>query len=84
MLAIHNGVKPYKVVQYFLDESGLFIDMERIINRGGESLGEPTLGQVKDGYFYYLANSPWAAYDANKNLLPEKVSPIEIRRIKLD
>ncbi|WP_286756188.1 hypothetical protein [Roseivirga sp. UBA838] len=84
LLAIHNGVKPYKVVQYFLDESGLFIDMERIINRGGESLGEPTLGQVKDGYFYYLANSPWAAYDANKNLLPEKVSPIEIRRIKLD
>lgn len=84
LIAIHNGTKPYKVVQYFLNESGLNIDLERVINRGGESLGEPTLGQVKDGYFYYLANSPWQAYDREKNLDLSKTKPIEIRRIKLD
>ncbi|WP_420386993.1 hypothetical protein [Roseivirga sp.] len=83
LIAIHNGTKPYRVMQYFLNETGLTIDMERVINRGGESLGEPTLGQVKDGYFYYLANSPWGAYDEDKNLIAEKVRPIEIRRIKL-
>ena len=84
LIAIHNGTKPYRVVQYFLDDSGLFIDQARIINRGGESLGEPTLGQVKDGYFYYLANSPWQAYDEEMNLISEQVKPIEIRRFKLD
>lgn len=84
LLAIHNGTKPYRVVQYFLSDDGLSIDLERVINRGGESLGEPTLGQVKDGYFYYLANSPWGAYDEEMNLLVDKVKPIEIRRIKLD
>lgn len=84
LIAIHNGTKPYRVVQYFLSDDGQSIDLARIINRGGESLGEPTLGQVKDGYFYYLANSPWGAYDQEMNLLVDKVKPIEIRRIKLD
>lgn len=84
LIAIHNGTKPYKVVQYFLNETGLSIELERVINRGGDSLGEPTLGQVKDGYFYYLANSPWPAYDEEKNLNVEDWGPIEIRRIKLD
>ncbi|MBO3697683.1 hypothetical protein [Roseivirga sp. E12] len=84
LVAIHNGTKPYRIVQYFLDASGLKIESERIINRGGASLGEPTLGQIKDGYFYYLANSPWQAYDREKNLDLSKVKPIEIRRFKLD
>ena len=84
LIAIHNGTKPYKVVQYFLDEMGTNILVERVINRGGESLGEPTLGQVKDGYFYYLANSPWQAYDEDKNLNVDNWGLIEIRRIKLD
>lgn len=83
LIAIHNGTKPYKVVQYFLNEEGNFIDVERVINRGGESLGEPTLGQIKDGYFYYLANSPWAAYENGKFNI-DNWGAIEIRRIKLD
>ncbi len=84
LIAIHNGVKPYRIIQYFLDETGDTILMERIINRGGDSLGEPTNGLVKDGYFYYIANSPWGAYDENKQIDPAKVKPLEIRRIKLD
>ncbi|MFT6871378.1 MAG: hypothetical protein ACJAVN_000376 [Roseivirga sp.] len=84
LIAIHNGTKPYRIMQYFLNESGLNIESERVINRGGASLGEPTLGQVKDGYFYYLANSPWQAYDKEMNLDLSKVKPIEIRRFKLD
>ncbi len=84
LMAIHNGTKPYRIMQYFLDESGLNIESERVINRGGASLNEPTLDQVKDGYFYYLANSPWQAYDEEMNLDLSKVKPIEIRRFKLD
>lgn len=84
LIAIHNGTKPYRIMQYFLNDSGLNIESERVINRGGASLGEPTLGQVKDGYFYYLANSPWQAYDKEMNLDLSKVRPIEIRRFKLD
>lgn len=84
LIAIHNGTKPNRVVRYFLNDSGLSIDREEVINRGGDSLGEPTLGQIKDGYFYYLANSPWPAYDREQNFDLSKVKPIEIRRIKLD
>lgn len=84
LIAIHNGVKPYRVMQYFLDETGQYILFGRVINQGGPSLGEPTLGQVKDGYFYYLANSPWIAYNEDRELDLSKVKPIEIRRIKLN
>lgn len=84
LIAVHNGTKPNRIVRYFLNDSGLSINREETINRGGESLGEPTLGQVKDGYFYYLANSPWPAYDREQNFDLSKVKPIEIRRIKLD
>ncbi|MFY0592335.1 hypothetical protein [Roseivirga sp.] len=84
LIAIHNGAKPFKVMRYYLNESGDVIEREEVINRGGASLGEPTLGQVKDGYFYYLANSPWGAYDLKYNLDIEKIKPIEIRRYKLD
>jgi sugar lactone lactonase YvrE len=84
LIAIHNGVKPFRVMQYFLDETGDRILFGRIINQGGASLGEPTLGQVKDGYFYYLANSPWGAYTEDMQLDLTLVKPIEIRRIKLD
>ena len=83
LIAIHNGVKPYRIMQYFLDDTGQHILFGRVINQGGPSLGEPTLGQVKDGYFYYLANSPWIAYDEGELDL-SKVKPIEIRRIKLN
>jgi len=83
LIAIHNGTKPNKVVQYFLNEEGTFIEFERVINRGGADLGEPTLGQVKDGYFYYLANSPWAAYE-NGEFNVSSWGKIQIRRIKLD
>ncbi|OEK04962.1 hypothetical protein [Roseivirga misakiensis] len=84
LIAIHNGSKPYKVMRYFMNQSGRVIEREEVINRGGASLGEPTLGQIKDGYFYYLANSPWGAYDLEFNLDLSKTKPIEIRRFKLD
>ena len=84
LIAIHNGVKPYRIMQYFLDDTGQHILFGRVINQGGASLGEPTLGQVKDGYFYYLANSPWIAYNEDRELDLSKVKPVEIRRIKLN
>lgn len=84
LIAIHNGVKPYRVMQYFLDDTGQHILFGRVINQGGPSLGEPTLGQVKGGYFYYLANSSWGAYNENGELDLNKVKPVEIRRIKLN
>ena len=84
LIAIKNGVKPNQVVQYYLDEEGLNIIGRRVINRGGAGLGEPTLGQIKEGYFYYIANSPWGAYNEDGRLQMEKVSPLQIRRFKLD
>lgn len=84
LIAVHRGTKPYRIVQYFLSENGLNVQYEDVINRGGESLGEPTLGQIKDGYFYYLANSPWTAYDDDGNFVPSRTKSIEIRRIRLD
>jgi hypothetical protein len=83
LITIQNGVKPLRVAQYFLDDEGENIIGQNYINRGGKSLGDPTYGQIKDGYFYYIANSPRSAYDVSLNLEIDKVSNIEIRRFKL-
>jgi hypothetical protein len=83
LITIQNGVRPLRVVQYFLDDEGENIIGQNYINRGGQSLGDPTYGQIKDGYFYYIANSPRSAYDVNLNLEIDKVNDIEIRRFKL-
>jgi len=83
LITIQNGVRPLRVVQYFLDDKGENVVGQNYINRGGKSLGDPTYGQIKDGYFYYISNSPRSAYDVSLNLVITKVNDIEIRRFKL-
>ena len=62
LLAIHNGVKPFRVARYFLDPSGSKIISYQYIDKAREELNEPTLGVLIKNEFYYVSNSPWGAY----------------------
>jgi hypothetical protein len=84
LIAIHNGVNPFKIVQYLLDVESANVIGQKYINRAGPSLGQPTLGQIKDGYFYYISNSLRDAYDADGKLQFEKVPALQIRRFRLN
>ena len=74
LLAIHNGVRPFRICEYQLDKSGTKITNIKYIDRGRKELGEPTLGVIAEDLFYYIANSPWGKYDKNGNLKEEELT----------
>ncbi|MEQ9466377.1 MAG: hypothetical protein RLN88_03145 [Ekhidna sp.] len=61
LLCLHNGTTPNRVVKYLLSEDGNSILSKETLAQSG-SLGEPTQGIWIGDRFYFIMNSPWAAY----------------------
>lgn len=74
LIAIQNGVNPMRVSEYTLDQSGVEITSFKYIDNARKELGEPTLGVIARGTFYYIANSPWGKYDKEGNLKAEELT----------
>ncbi len=70
LVAIHNGLKPQRVMQYFLSSDFTRVVEYRVIDRANPVFNEPTLGVVVEDTFYYIANSQWKGYDKNFTILP--------------
>ncbi len=80
LVAIHNGLNPFRVVKYQLDESHSEVVSFEFLDKALPEYGEPTLGTVVDGQLFYIANSPWGAYDEDNQLLLEKAkAPIILK-----
>ncbi|MEW5675473.1 hypothetical protein ABGT15_04100 [Flavobacterium enshiense] len=63
LLAIHNGVKPIRVMQYLMNENQDIIEEVKIIDINQPEFDEPALATVIKGKLYFFANSPWKAYN---------------------
>lgn len=83
LIAIQNGVKPFRVSQFALNETGVSIENFKYIDLAREELGEPTLGVIVEDELYYIANSPWGAYDKEGNFNSESLKPNIILKTKL-
>ncbi|ESU28246.1 hypothetical protein FLJC2902T_15930 [Flavobacterium limnosediminis JC2902] len=70
LFAIHNGVKPIRVIQYNLN--GNQISDFKIIDNNRPEFDEPALATVVGGKLVFFSNSPWKAYDKSFNLDPTK------------
>ena len=68
LIAIHNGVKPFRVCRYLLNEDQTSIIDYEYIDKARTELDEPTLGVLVKNRFYYVANSAWGKYDKEGNL----------------
>ncbi|MCK6542325.1 hypothetical protein L6Q79_06550 [bacterium] len=78
--AIQNGTSPLRVLRLSCDPAWNKITSVEVIDNNAHFLGEPTLGCVASGSLYYIANSPWGAYDKNHQLDITKAAPPMIRR----
>lgn len=65
LIAIQNGVSPFRVVRFFLDTKQQRIIRARVLEQNNGVFGEPTYGVVKEDDFFYVANSQWE-YFRNK------------------
>ena len=83
LIAIHNGLRPFRVVAYDLNEEGDVIENFKFLDRAIPGMNEPTLGVMVGSELHYVSNSPWPFYDADNQLIHEKRSPCLVRRIQL-
>jgi len=67
IIAIHNGVKPIRIVRYFLGEDGK-ITSQKIIDNNRAEFAEPTIPFINGNSCYFFANCPWPAYDKQNKL----------------
>ena len=57
LLAIHNGAKPIRVVQYFLNDGNEILSA-KVLDNNRPEFNEPALGTVVGNKFYFFANAP--------------------------
>lgn len=62
LVAIHNGVKPIRILQYFLNETNA-ITSYKVLDHNRPEFNEPALGTLVGSKFYFFSNAPWKAYD---------------------
>lgn len=62
LIAIHNGVKPIRILQYFLNDGNEIVNA-KVLDNNRPEFNEPALGTLVKRKFYFFANAPWKAYD---------------------
>jgi len=80
LIAIQNGIKPMRVMQFFLDKNFNKVIDHKIIEKANPLFNEPTLGVVVNHKeFYYIANSQWKGYNKDFSIFPlDKLQEIVI------
>ena len=62
LIAIQNGIRPYRVVRLQLDNAGARIRTIEVLESNHPLFDEPTTGVVVGDRFYFIANSHWPAF----------------------
>lgn len=83
LLATQNGSRPMRVMQLLLDPKQESVVDQKAIDQNCRYLNEPTQGFLYNNTFFYIANSPWGAYDEEMNFKPERENHIQVRKMKL-
>lgn len=85
LIAIQNGIKPMRVMQFFLDKHFKNVIGYNILEKANPLFNEPTLGVVVENKeFYYIANSQWKGYDKDFTIFPlDKLQEIVILKVPI-
>lgn len=82
-LTLQNGVDPLRVCRYYLNDDQTRITRMEFVEKATDALGEPTLGVVSGDTFYFIANSPWGAYDRKHQFDASKAQKPVIRKYEM-
>ena len=84
LIAIQNGVKPHRVISFFLNKNFDRVERAEIIEANNPLFNEPTLGVLVKNELYYVANSQWGSFtDDNIIFSLEKLQEPVILKAKL-
>lgn len=84
LIAIHNGVKPIRIMKYDLNQKGTQISKATIIDNAREEFKEPTLATLVGNELFFIVNSPWSFYSENFILDETRVKAPLLYRYKIE
>jgi hypothetical protein len=85
LMAVQNGITPNRVVRILLNEEVDGVVAVAVLDLAHPAHDQPTLGEVVEDDFLYVANSLWGAWDGDGNLVEGRIlSPPVILRLSLD
>lgn len=73
LIAIQNGIRPHRVVEFELSPDGSAVIASRILAMNLADFDEPNLGVVHGDEFLFIANSHWNRFERDGSL-PEGLS----------
>jgi len=82
LIAIQNGIRPNRIVEFTMSNNGLAVKDMRVLARNLVEFDEPTLGTVVGDEFFFVANSHWNRFDRDGNLPQDLEGPV-VLKIKL-
>jgi sugar lactone lactonase YvrE len=77
-IAVQNGTRPARIVEFSRD-----LQRQRILEAGWPGLGEPAHGELRGGFFYFLTNTGWDAYNGQGVRKPGPPVSSAIHRLRL-
>ena len=82
LVAIQNGIRPNRVVEFKLSADGGAVVASRILAMNLPEFDEPNLGVIRDNQFLFIANSHWNRFKQDGSL-PDDLSRPAILKIYL-
>ena len=84
LVAVQNGFRPERLVQFALNEGLDRADSVRILESNNPRFQFPTTGVVVGSTFYYIANSQLMKFFPDQRIFPmEKLDNILIMKVEL-
>ena len=82
LIAIQNGIRPNRVVEFELSADGGAVVASRILAMNLPEFDEPNLGVIRDNEFLFIANSHWNRFERDGSL-PDDLSRPAVLKIDL-
>jgi sugar lactone lactonase YvrE len=79
LIAIQNGIRPNRVVEFELSADGAAVIGSRILAMNLPEFDEPNLGVIRGHEFLFIANSHWNRFDQDGKLPDDLSGPIVLR-----
>ena len=84
LVATQNGTNPFRILRIALAPGGLAVSSVRTLLANSPLMGDPTLGVVANGRFYFNANAQWDLFgDDGKISDPLKLSEAVVLSVPL-
>lgn len=79
-IATQNGITPNRVLRLYPNSDFSKIQSVKILESNNKVFGEPTLGVIVKGWFYYMANSQLGQYldDDEIELIPSQILKLQL------